>query len=122
MGAVTGMAMAHIKMLYSNELNGLDADIIEDPVLMLCDNLGTVQIANSHKDIRSVRHFKRRLLYMRQLRKREELKYEHIMGVRRPWMTKIEQMANDGCERKINNRYQLKRSDGGLKIDDVSKI
>ena len=77
-GAAAGMAMSHIRMLH-NELNGLEADLIlTPPILMLCDSKSAVTIANSDKDIKSLRHCKRRLLFMRQLRIEEEQRYQHI--------------------------------------------
>ena len=63
-GAVASMAMCHIRML-NNERNGLDADIIPTPpILMFCDSQSAVTIANSDKDIKCLRHCKPRLLYM----------------------------------------------------------
>ena len=67
-GAVAGMAMSHIRML-QNELDGYEADIIRNgPIKMVCDSTSAIAIMNSDKDIKSLRHCKRRLLFMRQLR------------------------------------------------------
>jgi len=96
-GAVAGMAMCHMRML-NNEINGLDADIIPTPpILMLCDSQSAVTIANSDKDIKSLRHCKRRLLYMRQPRIEEEQRFQHI-----------------------SNEYML--ADGGTKNLDVGAV
>ena len=96
-GAVAGMAMCHIRML-NNDINGFEADIIPTPpILMLCDSQSAVIIANSDKDIKSLRHCKRRLLYMRQLRIEEEQRFQHI-----------------------SNEYML--ADGGTKNLDVGSI
>ena len=66
-GAMAGMTMAHIRML-QNKLSGHEADIIKNgPIPMYCDSASAVTIVNSEKDIRSLRHCKRRLLFMRQL-------------------------------------------------------
>ena len=77
-GAAAGMAMYHIRML-DNEINGLEADLIPTPpVLMLCDSERAVTITNSDKDIKSLRHCKRRLLYMRQQGIEGEQRYQYI--------------------------------------------
>ena len=79
-GAAAGMAMCHIRML-NNEINGLENDLIPTPpVLMLCDSESAVTITNSDKDIKSLRHCKHRLLYMRQLRIEGEQRYQHIIN------------------------------------------
>ena len=77
-GATAGMAMSHLRMLY-NELIGTETDMIwNPPILMLCDSASAVTLANSERDVKSLRHCKRRLFCMRQLRRSLELRYEHI--------------------------------------------
>ena len=77
-GAVAGMAMSHIRMLL-NELEGYEADILRnDPLTMYCDSASAITIVNSDKDIKSLRHCKRRLLFMRQLRIEGEQQFKHI--------------------------------------------
>ena len=67
-GAVAGMAMSHIRML-QNKMNGEEAAILYNcPVIMYCDNASAVTVVNSDKDIQSLHHCKRRLLYMCRLR------------------------------------------------------
>ena len=79
-GANAGMVMQHLRML-RNELSGMDVDLLLDPpILMLCDNNSAVIIANSEKDVKSLRHCKRRLFYMKQLRREKETSYEFIPG------------------------------------------
>ena len=66
-GTVAGMAISHIRML-QNEINGEEADILYNcPVIMCCDDPSAVTIVNSDKDIRSLRHCKRRILYIHRL-------------------------------------------------------
>ena len=70
--------MQHIRMI-RNELNGIHVDLLMDPpILMLCDNNSAVIMANTEKDIKSMRHCKRRLFYMRQLRREKEWRYRYI--------------------------------------------
>ena len=77
-GAVAGMAMSHIRMLF-NELEGYEADILRnDPLTMYCDSASAITIVNLDKDIKSLRHCKRRLLFMRQLRIEGEQQFKHI--------------------------------------------
>ena len=77
-GAVAGMAMSHIRML-QNELNGHEADIIKNgPITMYYDSASAVTIVNLEKDICSLRHCKRRLLFMRQLQQDGEQVYKHL--------------------------------------------
>ena len=46
-----------------NELEGYEADIIRSgPLMMFCDSASAIAIVNSDKDIKSLRHCKRRLL------------------------------------------------------------
>ena len=74
-GAVAAMSMSYVRMLW-NELNGQPADILWDPPIpMFCDNNGAVISANSDKDSKALRHTKRRMFFMRQLRKEKELGY-----------------------------------------------
>ena len=77
-GANAAMAMQYIRMI-RNELDGREVDLLTDPpLLMLCDNSSAVTIANTDKDVKSMRHCKRRLFYMRQLRKEKELMYQYL--------------------------------------------
>ena len=77
-GAVAGMAMSYICML-QNKLKGEEADIIKhDPITIYCDSASAITIVNSDKDIRSLRHWKRRLLFMRQLCREGEQDFKHI--------------------------------------------
>ena len=77
-GAAACMSMSHFRMIL-NELNGNDVDKIWDPpILMLSDSQSAVTITNSDRDVKSLRHCKRRLMYMRQLRKEKELRFEHV--------------------------------------------
>ena len=45
---------------------------------MFCDNTGAVTLENSEKDSKAQRHMKRRLFYMRQIRRELELSYDFI--------------------------------------------
>ena len=62
-----------------NELNGNDADNTwEHPIMLLSDSQSAVTIINSDRDIKSLRHCKRRLFYFRQVTKENEIKVEFI--------------------------------------------
>ena len=77
-GANAFIAMQHIRTL-RNELNGLEVDLLIDPpILTLCDNSSSVTIANTDKDVKSIRHCTQRLLYIRQLRREKKLLYSYI--------------------------------------------
>ena len=77
-GAVAGMAMSHICML-QNELSGHEADIIKNvPITMYCDSASAITIVISEKDICSLRHCKRHLLFMRKLQQDGEQVYKHL--------------------------------------------
>ena len=72
-GACAYMAMSYLRML-NNDLNNEDTDLLwTPPIMMLCDNKSAVTIVNSDKDFKSQRHCKRRLMYMRQVRKEKEM-------------------------------------------------
>ena len=101
-GAVAGMAMSHIRMLF-NELEGHEADIIRNgPLTMFCDSASAIAIVNSDKDIKSLRHCKRRLLFMRQLRIEGEQCFKHI---------RKEFMLADGGTKNLdaNSRQELNK-------------
>ena len=79
-GATADMALSHLRMLV-NELNGRDADEIwQPPITLLSDSQSAVTIVNSERDVKSLRHCKRRLFYLRQVTKEKENKMEFIMN------------------------------------------
>ena len=70
--ANAGMALSHVRML-CNEMNNTEVDQLWDPpILQLCDSSSAVTIINSEKDVKSLRHCKRRLMYSRQVTKEKE--------------------------------------------------
>lgn len=72
-GACAYMAMSYLRML-RNDLSYEDTDLLwTPPIVMLCDNNSAVTVVNSDKDYKSQRHCKRRLMYMRQVRKENEM-------------------------------------------------
>ena len=71
-GAAACMSMSHLRML-RNELNCEDPDLLTDPpIMMICDSQGAILATNSGKDSTWIRHSKRRLLYMRQVRREKK--------------------------------------------------
>ena len=77
-GAAACMSMSHLRML-RNELNCEDPDLLTDPpIMMICDSKGAILAANSEKDSTRMRHGKRRLLYMRQVRRENEMSFHYI--------------------------------------------
>ena len=70
--------LQYIHML-CNELDGLKVEMLtEKPILILCDNTDAVIIANTNRDVKSMRHCKRHLFHMRQLRQDREVTYKYI--------------------------------------------
>ena len=62
-----------------NELNGCDTDKIWQPLItLLSDSQSAVSVVNTERDMKSLRHCKRRLFYVRQVMKENEIKVEFI--------------------------------------------
>lgn len=77
-GAAACMSMSHLRML-RNEFNYEVPDLLTDPpIMMICDSQGAILAANSDKDSTRMRHSKRRLLYMRQVRREKEMSFHYI--------------------------------------------
>ena len=76
--ATVGMALSHLRMLV-DELNDRDADEIwQPPIKLFSDSQSALNIVNSERDVKSLRHCKRRLFYLRQVTKEKEIKMEFI--------------------------------------------
>ena len=102
-GASAGMAISHMRMLI-NEVNGSDADIIWNPsILLLTDSKSAETIVNSEKDVKSLRHCKRRLFYLRQLKREQEIKFEYLSN---------NYMLADGGTKNLD----------GAEVDEIRKV
>lgn len=79
-GAAACMSMSHLRMMM-NEINYEDPDLLTDPpISMYCDSQGAILAANNDKESTRMRHSKRRLLYMRQVRREKEMQFIHMDG------------------------------------------
>ena len=79
--AVGAMSMSYVRMLW-NELHIAEVDLLwKSLIRMFCDNNGAVLSANSDKDSKALRHTKRRMFYIRQVRKEGEMSWEFVDGV-----------------------------------------
>ena len=104
-GATAGMALSHLRMLIK-ELNGRDADEIwQPPIMLFSDSQSGVAIVNTERDVKSLRHCKRRLFYLRQMTKENEIKMEFITN---------EDMVADGGMKNLDateiekiNKYMM---------------
>ena len=77
-GASACMSMSHLRMVH-NELGGKDPDLLWDPpILLLCDNNSAVILSNLEKDTKNLRHSKRRLMFMRQVRREGEMQFKFL--------------------------------------------
>ena len=79
-GAAACMSVSHLRMMM-NEINYEDPDLLTDPpISMYCDSQGAILAANNDKESTRMRHSKRRLLYMRQVRREKEMQFIHMDG------------------------------------------
>ena len=73
--------MSYVRMLW-NELHNAEVDLLwKRPIKLSCDNNGVVLSANSDRDSKALRHTKRRMFYIRQVRKEGEVSWEFVDGV-----------------------------------------